>query len=313
MSLRDSIFDNLNERNLYKHLKSIWGKIFNIYPQLPFTKIFDIDTLNVNERERNFLLKTNIDYTICDKKDRPLMCIEFDEMGGYNQEGKYIPNPKVIPLEGRELRKKKLELKLRIAKEHQFPFFVVSFEETKKLIPEKIHLTILDGIIGKAIGRKRFREGINNFLKDLEDEINSIKDEEQRHEFIQDAITTYEAMVDLDPIANKAFEIMAILAKRKRKIKSSGGIIFKPFTEPELPEIKDEFDIEGLEKRLEARKNVEWVGCEVVCETPKGVIREKVKVRNFEDEFIVPYGIAFDIAMLLVYYKLAELEGIKIK
>jgi len=279
MSLRNSIFDN-HERNLYKHLKSIWGKIFNIYPQLPFTKIFDIDTLNVNEGERDFLLKTNIDYTICDKKDRPLMCIEFDGMGGgYSREGKYIPNLKIIPLKGRELRKRKLELKLRIAKEHQFPFFVVSFEETKELIPEKIHLTILDGIIGKTIGRIKFREGINKFLKDLEDEINSIKDEEQRHKYIHDAITTYEAMVDLDPIANKAFEIMAILAKRK--IKSSEGIIFKPFTEPELSEIKDEFDIEGLEKRLEARKNVEWVGCEVVCETPKGVIREKGKGKKF--------------------------------
>ena len=51
------------------------------YAHLPFTKIFDITTLNVNEIERDFLLKTNVDYTICDKKDKPLMCIEFDGMG----------------------------------------------------------------------------------------------------------------------------------------------------------------------------------------------------------------------------------------
>jgi hypothetical protein len=125
MSLRKSIFDNENERELYENLKSRWGKIFNIYPQLPFTKIFDINTLkNVDEKEKDFLLKTNIDYTICDKKDRPLMCIEFDGMGGgYSREGKYIPNLKIIPLKGRERRKMKLELKLRIAKEHQFPFY----------------------------------------------------------------------------------------------------------------------------------------------------------------------------------------------
>jgi hypothetical protein len=309
MSLRNSIFDNKIERKLYKYLNLRWRKIFNIYSQLPFTKIFDINTLkNVNEEEKDFLLKTNIDYTICDKKDRPLMCIEFDGMGsGYSREGKYIPNPKVIPLKGRELRKKKLELKLRIAKEHHFPFFVVSFNEIK-FISEKIHLTILDGIIGKAIGRIKFREGINRFLKNLEDEINSIKDEEQRYEFIHDAITTYEAMVDLDPIANKAFEIEAILTKRK----ILKEIIFKPFTKPELPEIKDLFDIEGLEKRLEVYKNVEWVGCEVSCETPKGIVKEKVEVRNFEDEFIEPYGIACSIAMLLAYHEIAVLNGIKI-
>jgi hypothetical protein len=43
-----SVFDNKNERKLYKYLKLIWGNIFNIYPQLPFTKIFDINTLDVN-------------------------------------------------------------------------------------------------------------------------------------------------------------------------------------------------------------------------------------------------------------------------
>jgi hypothetical protein len=310
MSLRKSIFDNENERELYENLKSRWGKIFNIYPQLPFTKIFDINTLkNVDEKEKDFLLKTNIDYTICDKKDRPLMCIEFDGMGGgYSREGKYIPNLKIIPLKGRERRKMKLELKLRIAKEHQFPFFVVSFEETKELIPEKIHLTILDGIIGKTIGRIKFREGINKFLKDLEEEINSIRDEEQRYKYIHDAITTFEAMSDLDPIANMAFEIEAILIKRKILKK----VEFRPFTKPELPEIKDLFDIEGLEKRLEAYKHVEWVGCEVSCETPKGIVIKKVEVRNFEDEFIEPCSIANCIAMLLAYHEIAELNGIEI-
>ena len=92
----------------------------------------------------------------------------------------------------------------------------------------------------------------------------------------------------------------------------SNKIIFKPFTKPELPEIKDLFDIEGLEKRLEAYKNVEWVGCEVSCETPKGIVKEKVEVRNFEDEFIEPYSIACSIAMLLAYHEIAVLNGIKI-
>jgi hypothetical protein len=309
MSLRNSIFDNKNERELYKNLKLRWGKILNIYPQLPFTKIFDINTLkNVNEKEKDFLLKTNIDYTICDKKDRPLICIEFDGMGyGYSRGGKYIPNPKVIPLEGREQRKKELELKLRIAKEHDFPFFVVSFNEITNM-SEKIHLTILDSIIGRAIGRKRFMEGINRFLENLEDEINSIKDEEQRYNFILDAITTFEAMSDLDPIAKMTFEIEAILIERKILKERT----FKFFTKPEVPKIKDLFDVKGLEKILEVYRNVEWVGCEVSCETPKGIVKKKVEVRNFEDEFIEPCGIARSIAMLLAYHEIAELNGIKI-
>jgi hypothetical protein len=115
-------------------------------------------------------------------------------------------------------------------------------------------------------------------------------------------------MSDLDPIANMAFEIEAILIKRKILKK----VEFRPFTKPELPEIKDLFDIEGLEKRLEAYKHVEWVGCEVSCETPKGIVIKKVEVRNFEDEFIEPCSIANCIAMLLAYHEIAELNGIEI-
>ncbi len=91
MSLKERIFDSNEERKLFKHLNSMWKCHFNIYPQLPFSKIVDISSLKIEPKERNFLFKTNVDYTICNKNDKPLMCIEFDGIGhGYSRFGKYV-------------------------------------------------------------------------------------------------------------------------------------------------------------------------------------------------------------------------------
>ena len=57
MSLKGCIFDGYHEKELFGHLTSMWKNKFNVYPQLPFAKIFEIETLNTNQKERNFLRK----------------------------------------------------------------------------------------------------------------------------------------------------------------------------------------------------------------------------------------------------------------
>lgn len=303
MSLKECVFDSYHEKELFKHLNSMWKNNFNIYPQLPFTKIVDIETLNISQNERDFLLKTNIDYTVCDREDKPLMCIEFDGWShGYNRGGEYIQ------IVRDQFRKKKLELKLKIAMEHRFPFYIISYNEKRYLL-EKIHLAVIDGIIGETIAKMKFRDKINEYLEDSKDTL-SFMSEYERYEYIQDLVTSAEVELELtwNPISKKAAEIEGVLINK--------GIISghssKPLSKPELPEIKDIFDMEGIEKRLKTWKDIKWHGREVSCETPKGKVTEQAWVRNFERMLASPLIIVQNIAELLAFYKATTLNGIEI-
>jgi len=47
-------------------------------------------TLDLKEKENNYLLKTNLDYTLC-KGDRPLLSIEFNGVSlGFSRYGEYV-------------------------------------------------------------------------------------------------------------------------------------------------------------------------------------------------------------------------------
>jgi hypothetical protein len=303
MNLRKSIFDSAHEKELFNHLESNWKNHFKIYPQLPFTKIFNVDQLNVSFKEKDFILKTNIDYTICDKLDKPLMCIEFDGWShGYNRGGEYIQ------IVEDPLRKKKLELKLKIAIEKNFPFYIIAYDE-KVYFSENIHLTVIDGIIGETIAKINFKEKINEYLEDSKGILDSMS-EYERHEYIQDLVisTEFELELKWNPISRRASEIQSILHDR--------GIVlnftYQYLSKPELPEIKDFFDIERLEARLDAMKNIEWQGCKASCETPKGKVIQQAWVRNFEGMHASPLIIVKNIAELLLFCKVAKINGIKL-
>jgi hypothetical protein len=301
MSIKNCVFDSYHEKDLYKHLKSVWKTHFNLYPQLPFTKIFDINKLKVNYREKDFLLKTNVDITICDKKDRPLMCIEFDGLShGYSKGGEYIQI-----LEDLE-RKKKLELKLSIALNYRFPFYIISYDE-KDYISESYHLMVIDGIVGQTIANLGLKGKVEEYLDryDL-----SKMSAEEKHDFIQDLVLDAETELELtwDPIAQKVAKLAYILY-HKGILKSYG---FEYLTKPELPEIKDIYDIEGLTKRTNAWKFIEWHGCKVSCITSRGIVTDTAWVRNFEGISASPIVIVENIAQLRAFYKVASLHNVNI-
>ncbi|MBA7533708.1 hypothetical protein ES705_25951 [subsurface metagenome] len=301
MSLKQKIFSGFHEEQLFQHINSRWSDNFNVYPELPFSKIFDISSLRVNKKERDFLLKTNIDYTICDEQNRPLMSIEFDGWShGYNRGSEYIQ------IKQDPLRKRKLELKLRIASEHNYPFYIIAHKE-KGFISEKIHLTVIDGIIGQTVAKMKLQEKIEEqieFRQDLLESLNEI----ERHEYIQDVVISTEVELELkwDPIANMAAEIEHILFEQNIPVATS----FKPLSKPELPEIRDIFDLEELKKRFKAWEEIKWHGYEVTCETRKGKVTEKAWVRNFEGMWASPLIISKNIAELLALYRATTLNGI---
>jgi hypothetical protein len=306
MSLKKYIFDSSQEERIFAHLKTIWKDKFNIYPQLPFTKIFDIETLTISRKEKDFLLKTNIDYTICNKKEKPLMCIEFDGLsGGYNKGGEYIQ------IKEDQLRKKKLELKLKIAMQEGFPFYIISYPE-KKYLSEGIHLTVIDGIIGQTIAKTEFQGKINECLKDSQSILDSMN-EYERHEYIEhigELLTILEVELECtwDPIAKKAAEIRYMLSAKEISMSER----WTPLSKLEFPEIKDIFNVEVLEKRLKLRERIKWLGYEVSCETPKGKVTKQAWIRNFEGMQASPSAIVQNIAELLALYKAAILNGIEI-
>lgn len=280
MSLKECIFDSNSERKLYTHLDSIWKNQFDIYPNLPFTKVFDIDSLNVDSYEKSFLYKTNIDYTVCDNNGKPKMCIEFDGMsGGYSRGGHYIQ------IKGDTDRKWKLELKLRIAMEHGFPFYVVSFPE-KEFLSERIHLTVLDGIIGQTIAYLQVPKALGEAVESQRELLESLPDDE-RHKFFQEMITSVEVEEEFrwDPITQAWAHASQTLREK--------GIEVWPVPQPFLPS-----------------GQTDWRKCEVKCSTSKGEVSALVWVRNFKGTKAIPILIAENIARLLAYHKVAKLYGI---
>lgn len=162
MGIKKNVFASSPERHHFKHLIKEWGgKKYNLYHNLPFLNIFDVSgNRDLSDKEKDFLKKSSIDYTICDKQDKPIFCIEFDGMyDGFNVGSNYelAPERKV-----NYSRRRKMELKLRIAYKDGLPMIVAGTPQFKQ-ISEKIRLTIIDGIIGDYFSQREIQEQIARF------------------------------------------------------------------------------------------------------------------------------------------------------
>jgi hypothetical protein len=219
------------------------GNKIRIYHNLPFAIIFDINTIDLKKYTNNihlwkrFLLMTSVDFVVCNEKNKPLMCIEFDGIsGGYNKGTKYFQD------RNDKKRKNKLELKLKIAKDHNLPFYIISYEETWDLSEsfdesdlDSINLTVVDGIIGQTMKHQLLEDKVKEYLDFYDDSLNSMV-EFEKNEFIQGLVIDAEVELELkwDPIAIKAAIIEGILSQKG--IISTGGHRF--IYKPELPQIK---------------------------------------------------------------------------
>lgn len=317
MVLKETVFGSKSEEKVYNHLKSIWGDKIRIYHNLPFANIFDIDSINLQNYPleiglgKKFLLMTSVDFVVCDEKNRPIMCIEFDGMTGSYNKGTEVFQESID-----RKRKGKLEFKLKIARNHALPFYIISYEETRDLSNifnefdvDVLNLTVVDGIIGQTMKHKFLKEKIDDKLESYGDYIESLNDSEG-HEIIQDLVFEAELELDFewDPIAIKTAKLQGLLYKK--------GIIsrmgWKYINKPELPDIEGLQDTKGIEKRIEAFEKVEWVGCEVWCETPDGKMVREAWIRNFDKTNASPLIIVQNIADLLIFSELAKQYGIKI-
>jgi hypothetical protein len=302
--IRKSVFGSIGEKELFTSLRTQWGSKFDLWPSLPFAQIIDVGTIGhyLKEKERDFFLKTNIDYTLCTRSGRPILSIEFDGLGkGFSRRGEYVQQETAADPH----RKLKLDLKLKIAQNENYPFFVVSFDESR-VLDQVTNLTIVDGIIGQVLAKQEFRESIQTLYEDYRDRIESLPPS-SKHEYVQELVWDAETLAELkwDPIAVSA-------AKYEHEAFEKG--IIKSYkteylNDPELPDGDPFTDLVVLEKRIAGMKNAVRVGCRIIADTPKIAIIETVWLRNFEDAIVSPLHIASNIAELLVFKRALDLAG----
>jgi hypothetical protein len=312
MKIRDSVFGSPPERDLYGTLRSRWAGRFNLYPSLPFTNIIDIQGADIKEGEKQYLFKTSVDVTLCGKEtDEPIMSIDFDGLGhGFSHEGKYVQ----VRQSKDPFRKLKFDLKLRVTQKTSYPYVIVSLEETHPF-SEDLELTIVDGIIGRILARKRFRE----LLKERGDELGCVGSERfmdfverkniyeahgqqyTNNDYVQEQISSLESMADSEynPISRQAWVLTTELMKRG----IYEGEAVKFIEEPPAPVLRDISDLETLEKRIQALDDpFTKVGCEVSFKV-KGLPKEissRVLVRNLGSDFV---SLPMEIARLLAAKK----------
>lgn len=158
----DSIFESSSERENFYKLRRQWDDGYRVYPNLNFLNVYKPDKirkrLTLTDNQFEFLKKTDVDYTLCDWGDKPVVCIEFDGIQkGFSVGLKYNSSEQKIPL-----RKKNFEMKLKIAKELSIPLFVVSPQQFNN-IATGVKLTIVDGIVSHAIAIRKFEASLKKY------------------------------------------------------------------------------------------------------------------------------------------------------
>lgn len=167
MGVRKTVFGSSLEKRCFRKLNEAWGKNYHVYHNLPFLNVFAARTclydeafepFTLSDADYDLLKKTSIDFTVCDRNDTPLACVEFDGMqDGFNVGTSYHLR---CGSSGRKGRRAVLELKLRVAHGSQFPYFVLGSEEFRGL-SEAVRLTIADGLIGEVMSMRAAHKRID--------------------------------------------------------------------------------------------------------------------------------------------------------
>lgn len=237
MGINKSVFASRAERNHYEKLERTWGNKYNIWHNLPYLNVFNVNNivdindymsrvslaiigynesikssstklLTISDKDKNILKKTSIDYTVCNQNDEPILCIEFDGLGeGFNTSSQYYAQRQSnVP----EYRKPWMELKLRVAHGSYVPYIVVGSKQFNDL-HEEVKLTTVDALIGNILAHQEFDRRKKNLEQNpaqelgiSEEDYYDLSDSEQ-HELIQDWVfgTEIEAELEHNPVQQK--------------------------------------------------------------------------------------------------------------
>jgi hypothetical protein len=204
-AIRSCVFGSRAERESFGHLLEQWAKRANVYHNLPFLQVFDLEKLTallkLDRIQSSRLKKTSLDFVICDKKDQPLVAIDFDGLNqGFNIGTSYRgPNG---------WRKQMFELKLRIADSCQFPYLIVRSAQLR-FLPGKSKLTVIDGVIGSVLAHMKTVEDWRKVdFKEMIPNLEKLSTAE-RLEAAQDLLLQIETVAQIEscPITARRWEL----------------------------------------------------------------------------------------------------------
>jgi len=308
MKKRESVFDSKSEEELYISLSYYWSNKYNIYPSLPFSNIVNFSRSKLlNDKEKEFLFKTSMDYTLCNKENnKPILSIDFDGLyHGFNKNGEYITYD--IYQEEAEIRKLKFDLKLKVTDKVDYGYFIVSYDE-KMPIGKDVNLTIVDGIIGNYLERINTIKKINDFTRENYDILNSL-DPSTRDDYIYDNIiipAEVGAELEFNPISKQSWDYEVRVMEK--------GIKYKAVTIeiPKLPDLPEEpfyskRYLEALKKRLKKWNKIIKFGCKCEVFLKNGdIISETAWVRNIDRIDVI--GLCENIAKLIAFKRIEKLS-----
>lgn len=214
MKATATVFGSKAESAAYTSINSEWNWRFNLYLSLPFPMVIDFADGRLTEKEKDFLLKTSLDFTLTDKLcNRPLLSVEFDGLGsGFSYDGVYHPAQGTNDVD--PYRKLKLDLKLRVAEAAGYPLVVVAYKETNEIHQDE-QMTVLDGVIGQVLAEKWFASQGRKMIEEFSKGSNNFP-EPERSERLQDAVWDAELFTKLlwNPIFRRAADLLEELVRK---------------------------------------------------------------------------------------------------
>ena len=150
-----TIFDSESERRAYSTIRTRWSRFIDVYPHIPVRKALGYDrlrTLSISDRAKEYLLKTEFDFVVCDRGGSPILVVEFDGLGhGFSRDGEYCQ----VLQTGDQHRKLKLDAKIGACESSDLPIVVVSYPETEPFADPDCPVTVLDAVIGEVITERK--------------------------------------------------------------------------------------------------------------------------------------------------------------
>lgn len=285
---------------MFHEIETRWKSRLRLFPQLPLSAVISVEKSEVTPDEFRFYVSTSVDFTFCDKQEKPMLSIEFDGLGGgFSHDNKYIPFRKT----NAPKRKTKLDFKLKLAQQIGYPLVVVSYEEIRPLTRGD-SLLIVDGVIGQYLAKQEFQGKIRKRLDGAQQELDQMSEWEQS-EYVQGLVLTTEIESELenDPIAIEAAKYDELLSKTFGYTSYSKQPLEDHSVPPPprnvFPQTHEE--IKQFKRRIEALDSAPKYGCRITIETKEKPFSYEVWVRNFNCIGVSPLSILDNIAEYIAF------------
>jgi hypothetical protein len=161
------LFDSRSEKRVFSSVRTRWSRFLDVYPQIPVRKALGFDnvmSLPIRDSAREYLLKTEFDFVVCDRSGSVILAIEFDGLGhGFSRDGRYIQ----IEETEDQHRRLKLDAKISACEMCDLPIVVVSYPETEPSFDPDSPVTVLDTVIGEVLAGRKRQELVNSDLDEL--------------------------------------------------------------------------------------------------------------------------------------------------